>query len=761
MESEIGDRRVAPTGGDDRWYDLMMMRLRRTLAAACAALLLVGAVPSATSARESAPYVPESARVARPGRVDYLRNVYRVTGNLRSLATLRGARAIRPLDESTQSLATARISFAEPLDEEGFKQKQSELRLRGITLERITIYRAQTITDPDYVDGQQWDMRPYSKSTNPGGLNVEDAWSITTGSGAVVAVLDTGFLAGHPDFVGLDVLPGWDFVSAYDNDATPGWDSDPSDPGDGIDNGNPAHDEAQAACGGASSSSSSWHGTHVAGTILAQPDSTGITGIAPDASLLPVRVLGQCGGDDADIAAAIRWAAGLHVAGVPDNANPADVINMSLGGWGQDCDTPMGAAITEALAAGTITVVAAGNESDDARNYSPASCADAVTVAALGPSGAPAPYTNVGPAVDISAPGGDGYFAPSVTPSADYPGGCPFGVTSLSDLGVPGWSGAPSIWCTPWTDWSVDGGIISTISTDEFDYDGNFGYSHYEGTSMATPHVAGVVALIRAEYPTMPVSSVVAVLTSRTGQYYSNDVPNNDFKDLSWMTNWLLAWGGVDGIIAPGLSLTPSQVLSYDWTSYWSGELPCSPTAVGSMAYLVLGGDPCSKVSGNLLKASYWELSSWSAYGKANGEGWYSVKSGGACKSLGCGQGSVNAYKSLLYAEDWLTRYLITNNQLPSVQGSVGVQRTLRSSAGRWTSRSRLTYQYQWYSCSAQVLAGGATLDGTCDAVSGANKNSYRLNPGVSGSYLLVGVTASNGFTTLTRYSASTSVVAP
>ena len=227
------------------------------------------------------------------------------------------------------------------------------------------------------------------------------------------------------------------------------------------------------------------------------------------------------------------------------------------------------------------------------------------------------------------------------------------------------------------------------------------------------------------------------------------------------MTSWLLAWGYVDGIIADGVSLTPSQVLAFDWASYWGGELPCAPTAVGSMAYLVLEGDPCAKVSRNVLKSSYWELMSWSAYGEAGDLDWYLVKTGGACSRLGCGTGAVNAFKALQYAGDLSAKVAITNSTLPSISGTVAPGRSLNAKSGKWASGYKLSYQNQWYSCSEQILTGGGTLSGACTAISGATKSSYRLSSLVTGTYLLVGITATNGYSILTKYSASTGVAAP
>ena len=153
--------------------------------------------------------------------------------------------------------------------------------------------------------------------------------------------------------------------------------------------------------------SSSWHGTHVAGTVAAVTNnSAGVAGVAFGAKVLPVRVLGKCGGYTSDIAAGIIWASGGSVPGVPANATPARVINLSLGGSGR-ATRRRSDAINSARSRGTVVVVAAGNSSDTSANFSPASCAGVITVAATDRSGARAYYSNFGAAVAVAAPGGD------------------------------------------------------------------------------------------------------------------------------------------------------------------------------------------------------------------------------------------------------------------------------------------------------------------------------------------------------------------
>jgi len=307
-------------------------------------------------------------------------------------------------------------------------------------------------TPNDSMYNQQWD---FFEAT--GGMNVPAAWDKSTGTGIRVAVIDTGYRP-HADLSG-QILAGYDFISdaTIGNDGN-GRDSDASDPGDWT---------AAGECGsGEPASNSSWHGTHVAGTIAAVTNNgSGVAGIAYGAKIVPVRVLGKCGGYTSDIADGIIWASGGTVSGVPNIAARAQVINMSLGGGGA-CDTTTQNAINSARSRGTVVVVAAGNESQNASNSNPANCSGVITVAATNRSGGRASYSNYGTIVDVAAPGGD--------------------------------SGAA---------------ILSTLNAGTKS-PGADSYAGYMGTSMATPHVAAVVALMLSKNPNLTPDDVEARLKS-------------------------------------------------------------------------------------------------------------------------------------------------------------------------------------------------------------------------------------------------------
>jgi len=321
------------------------------------------------------------------------------------------------------------------------------------------ILQAQ-LTPNDTQYGQQWH---YFEAT--GGLNLPTAWDKSTGTGVVTAVIDTGYRP-HADLA-ANILPGYDFIADtfVSNDGN-GRDSDAQDPGDAIQAGE---------CGTGSPSqdqSSSWHGTHVAGTIAAVSNNgNGVAGVAFGARVVPVRVLGKCGGYTSDIADGMVWASGGTVGSIPVNPNPARVLNLSLGGSGA-CDTTSQNAINSARSRGAVVVVAAGNSNANAANFSPASCAGVITVAATNRSGGRAYYSNYGTVVEVAAPGGD--------------------VRS-----------------------SAANGILSTLNNGA-SAPGADAYAWYQGTSMAAPHVAGVVALMLSRNPALTPDEVLTRLQAST-----------------------------------------------------------------------------------------------------------------------------------------------------------------------------------------------------------------------------------------------------
>ena len=304
-----------------------------------------------------------------------------------------------------------------------------------------------TLTPNDPTFASQWNLQ--AVSGNLYGINAPAAWDITTGSdGTVVAVLDTGIRPDHPEFFGR-LLPGFDFISDVDvsNDGDT-WDTDASDPGDWV----TAEDAQSNAYQGCPVQGSTWHGTHVAGIIGATGNnSLGIAGINWKARLLTVRVLGKCGGYVSDIADGILWAAGFPVLGAPLNLTPAKIINLSLGSPGT-CSTTEQLAITTANTLGSIIVVAAGNSNINVSGQAPANCTGVIAVAATDRYGNKASYSNFGSGITISAPGGGGE-----------------GIYSTVGIGSQGPQGV--------------------------------GYTFKAGTSMAAPHVSGVLSLMMAVNP--------------------------------------------------------------------------------------------------------------------------------------------------------------------------------------------------------------------------------------------------------------------
>lgn len=316
------------------------------------------------------------------------------------------------------------------------------------------MYALLTPNDSQY--SQQWDLFEAT-----GGIRAPAAWDLATGTGVVVAVIDTG-IRPHADLSGQTVA-GYDMIANVPtaNDGG-GRDADPSDPGDWSSAGQ---------CGaGSGARNSSWHGTHVAGTIAARTNNAaGIAGIAFNAKLQTVRVLGRCGGYTSDIADGIIWASGGSVPGVPANATPAKVLNLSLGGGGS-CDSTTQSAVNGARSRGSVVVVAAGNSNANAANFSPASCSGVVTVAATDRYGARAPYSNYGAVVALAAPGGN--------------------------------TGA-----------GTSNGILSTLNTGTSTPAAD-NYAFYQGTSMAAPHVAGVAALMFSAKPSATPDQIAAALKS-------------------------------------------------------------------------------------------------------------------------------------------------------------------------------------------------------------------------------------------------------
>lgn len=378
-------------------------------------------------------------------------------------------------------------------------------------VEEDAIMTAQAApNDTNYTSGPTgnpglWGLWPATTVASPApggtgsyGADFETAWDTVTGTNVVVAVVDTG-ITPNVDIVGASgtvaagagsnlVSVGYDFIrDCRDNGTCPSSQTtgtaitpapDATDLGDAV----TATDAGTAWYTGCPVGNSSWHGTHVAGTIAALGNNAvGVIGGAYNARILPVRVLGKCGGFTSDIAEGIMWAAGVHP--TIANPNPAKVINMSLGGAGA-CSATYQNAINAAVAAGAVVVVAAGNSNADVANFQPASCANVISVASIARDGSRAYYSN------FSSPASNTLNPTNVTLAAQ--------------------GGAQNYLAT------FDPGILSTLNTGTTSpvLSGGSSYVYYQGTSMATPHAAATAALMMAKNPTLTPAQVKTILSA-------------------------------------------------------------------------------------------------------------------------------------------------------------------------------------------------------------------------------------------------------
>ncbi len=346
--------------------------------------------------------------------------------------------------------------------DEWVDDKELEKELEDMELEpEIEYVEPDRLLQPKFVPDDALYPQQWNYFETVGGMNLPAAWDQTSGVGVVVAVIDTG-VRPHAD-LNSNLLSGYDMISdpfvANDGD---GRDANAFDSGDSTLVGDCGTNRPPRA------RNSSWHGTHVSGTIAAITNNgIGVAGVAFGAKILPVRVLGRCGGFLSDISDGIVWASGGTVTGVPANSNPAQVINLSLGGSGP-CSQTQQSAIDTARANGATVVVAAGNEKQNASNSNPANCNGVITVAATNRDGGRAFYSNFGSIVDVAAPGGE-------------------------------------------TRSSSSNGILSTLNTGKTS-PGNDSFGNYQGTSMATPHISGLAALLYEVDPSLQPDQVETII---------------------------------------------------------------------------------------------------------------------------------------------------------------------------------------------------------------------------------------------------------
>lgn len=452
------------------------------------------------------------------------------------------------------------LPFAAPLTGAAVQDAERRARLNPQVASvepDVRLKRQAVPNDPYYTDGIQWHLRTPAEG-GAAALNLPPAWERTRGSAAqVVAVVDSGALHGHPDLAGK-LLPGYDLISDLDtsNDGN-GRDADASDPGDWI-SPSEANSARYPLC---PAEDSSWHGSFIAGEIAAATNNgLGVAGVGWDTRVLPVRVSGKCGAWLSDVVDGIRWAAGLPVSGVPANPTPARVINVSFGG-SSSCTPTYQNAIDDATAAGSLVVVAAGNENGPLTR--PADCAGVLAVGAVRQDGLKTYYSSYGPNVGIMAPGGPG--AADSGPR----------LYSTSNAGKRG----PA----------------------EHIYDGK------DGTSFAAPLAAGVAALMLSVNPALTPAQLVSRIQSGARPFpssaaYPSCNASTPLNSACNCTRETCGPGLLDADRALQLATSPSAVIAP------IGSVPAGST-------VTLDGRGSAAVAGASIASYQWSQVSGSPVG--------------------------------------------------------------------------------------------------------------------------------------------------
>ena len=466
---EIEPASVSPPRAEYTMTDRLIVRLKSDSAAKSTA-------QSASAVKSP----PENSSAARATRDPHAEQRVKVTARLQSLTS----ETLTPLRTMGDGAHVIQLNRRMPMHEVSAIAQRiaADPEVLDVHPDRLFFPQA-TPTDPQYVN--QWNLSQTS------GINMPSAWDITTGSpNLVIGILDTGMLP-HNDLAGR-WIGGYDFVSLAErsNDGSLR-DSNPADPGDWV----TMAESASGPLGGCPVTDSRWHGTTMAGIIAANANNgIGIAGINWNSKILPVRVVGKCGGYESDIADGLRWAAGLPVSGVPINPNPAQVINMSLAAGGA-CSTTLQNAIDAVIATNTPIIAAAGNQSANASGYSPGNCSSVITVGAVDRNGGKPTYTNFGTTVSISAPGG----LDSTDDSA-------INVLTTQNQGA-------------------------TTPSANNDY-----YRTTFGTSVATAQVTGIVSLMLSINPTLTPQKVKDLLQNSIRAFPSNTtaaMPNPSQADCT------------------------------------------------------------------------------------------------------------------------------------------------------------------------------------------------------------------------------------